>query len=293
MKDDKEPVLFYIHVPKTAGTTMKLIIIWLYKWDEIFWAKSTDYIKKKLKALDNEHLNNIKIVAGHTPFGMHRHFEFSDYRYFTILRDPVERAISQFFYMQQKPKHPYYPIATNPDYTYEELLENKLINNTFNVQTYWLIGENPDFFKKGVYDEEVVKQAKANIDKHFAFIGLNDRFDESLILMKRKFNWTLPFYTPKNINKKKKKDKVSARTLELIQHYNQMDIELFNYCKAKFESELAENKDEAFEHDLAHLHKLNRRYGRYKPYRAKIVSSLIQKELKTLFSKKETPDILP
>ena len=293
MTSNNQPVLFYVHIPKTAGTTMKLIILWLYRWNEIFWAKSNQYIQDKLKRLSHHELDQIKMVAGHTPFGMHEHFNFPNFKYFTILRDPYDRVISQYYYMSQKATHRLYKRIHEQKITLERLLTEGHLS-TYNVQTFWLTGADKSNFKQGVYNPEIVRQAKDNIDKYFAFVGLNDQFDESLILMKRKFNWSWPMYARKNVNKsRKKKDEESQQALDLIAYYNKMDIEVYDYCKQKFNNELAANWDTDFKADLDYLNKLNRNIGRYKPYRAKLITSLVKKQLKSFFTRKETLDVFP
>lgn len=81
--------------------------------------------------------------------------------------------------------------------------------------------------------------AKENIDKHFAVVGLTERFDETLILCQLAFNWKMPFYTKRNVTQKKAdSSNMDAETLEVIRQYNALDIELYEYAQKRFEQQI-------------------------------------------------------
>ncbi len=55
------------------------------------------------------------------------------------------------------------------------------------------------------------------IRAHFAVVGLSEKVDESLLLLKRSFGWKNIFYIKANVNKNRlAKEEVSKGTLNII-----------------------------------------------------------------------------
>ena len=98
-----EPVDFFIHVPKTAGTTMLRIIEDRYppgSVESLYLAPPED-AAARIARIGPE----TRIVAGHVDYGYGRHFP-RPFRAFAMLREPVERAISLFYFVKREPSHP-------------------------------------------------------------------------------------------------------------------------------------------------------------------------------------------
>lgn len=288
-----QPVLYYVHVPKTAGTTMRIIFLWLYWWNQILWAKGKDYLAEKAQNMSANDLANIRLVAGHSTFGMHEALPFPNFQYFTILREPVSRVLSQYYYLRRQPKHRLYDVVNRYDLSLKTILEENYLNP--NVQTFWMTGADKQYFRGGHYYPEIVEMAKQNIDQYFGFVGLNEYFNESLILLKQQMGWhRYPIYAQKNVTKsRKRQDEESPETLDAIRRYNQMDLELYDYVATKFHERLATVNDEDFQAEVDHLQKLNQRFGSYKPYRLKVLSGFISRSVQQFFVSHEKPEVLP
>lgn len=292
-KQDKT-LLLYIHVPKTAGTTMKMILEWLYPWHQIFWAKSADYVQAKTKKLTETQLENISIIAGHSPFGMHNYFPHGQYQYFTFLREPISRFISQYNFLRRSPGHRLYPYIRDKGFGLKDFLDNGVFRN-FNIQTHWLTGIDKAYFREGNQSQEVVNKAINNIERDFAFVGLNDHFDEGLILLKRLFGWSTPFYAKKNVTSSKDKTaEFDQELIDQIKEANQMDLQVYEYCQQQFFNKIAQERDDQFEEELARLRNLNRKIGTLKPYRLKLLKDSVLKGFQTTMKGgTEAVDVFP
>ena len=89
-----------------------------------------------------------------------------------------------------------------------------------------------------VYDEpcttEICEGAKENLVRYFSVVGLLERFEESLALMKLRFGWTLKNYSSFNVTRTRpNKRDLPKSTLDLIAERNRFDIELYE-CAANF-----------------------------------------------------------
>jgi|GEM_PF-3575173 len=92
------PSLVYLHIPKSAGTSHRAYLIKVFGQSQVFWyGLHSDGTKFKAKDL-----NASCAVGGHKPLAFYpRSF---DALYSSVVRDPVERAVSFFNYCTEEPE---------------------------------------------------------------------------------------------------------------------------------------------------------------------------------------------
>ena len=102
-------LLIFTHIPKTSGTSF--IREYVYKnvdQDQI-------YKYKGIKRLLRDSLDTKRVVVGHSKYGIH-HFIKRPCAYATILREPLDHAISFYYFILQEYEekqfeHRYLPLA--------------------------------------------------------------------------------------------------------------------------------------------------------------------------------------
>ena len=176
----------FLSIPKTGTSTLNAIIRKNYDKNQIFNINGymIDDSIKKFKNLPSNKINKYKWITGHMGFGLHRLLK-GNVKYITILRDPIDRVISYYYYLQQASFYgKTYKKAKNM--TLEEYIETKEsfgLSNEHglnNEQTRFLSSTNgfPITFKdKLKLDENDLKRAKNNLKKHFALIGITKKYD--------------------------------------------------------------------------------------------------------------------
>lgn len=92
-------ITFYMHIPKTGGTTLHDWLKQLYGPDGLLvWNPQRMWglirLRQELAELLAER-PAVRAVAGHYPYGVHEVLGDREYRYVTFLRDPVDRWISE------------------------------------------------------------------------------------------------------------------------------------------------------------------------------------------------------
>ncbi|WP_404324288.1 sulfotransferase family protein [Cytobacillus firmus] len=227
-----EYLLIFMHIPKTAGMTLKRIIKRQYPDDRILKDITDGKIQEFKEKMEEQ---DFSFVFGHLSFGLHLHTT-KPCTYITMLREPIDRVISMYYYVLGKENHPLHNIVK--ELSFEEFLDHPdLKNHTNNMQTKRVLGKNTLITSD-------LEQAKLNLLNHFSVIGITEMFDDSIKLMKKKLNWNDISYVRKNQTKKRlSRDQIDQRLIEKITEYNKLDIQLYNWAKIKLENDLKSSKD--------------------------------------------------
>ena len=98
-----EPVLIFLHVPKTGGSYIRTILnYWCIATDKHCFVpiqEKPNNVAVKTRRMNQSERNRIDMIFGHFPFGVHRVLKLQrPVKYFTILRDPVQQTVSAFHY---------------------------------------------------------------------------------------------------------------------------------------------------------------------------------------------------
>ena len=254
----KEPVVIFVHIPKTAGTTLRHIIQHQFKPNNIFEFYNLEKRQnrvttgvEKLKSLSDSQKNAIKFVSGHAGFGLHQFLQ-QPYTYITVLRDPVARIISYYHFLQKR----------ESDLVKDKSLEDFVCSyrGVHNSMTCYLSGVTLKFqlrdpnldLENARYSQETLALAKQNLKKHFKVVGLVEKFDETCILLKKNLGWNIPLnYARKNVSSKSKSTKeISQETLNLIHEYNSLDIQLYECAQEVFQ-ELINQQGASFAEEVS------------------------------------------
>src|SRR5207245_9220276 len=96
---DREALIF-LHIPKTAGTTLNRIIEWQYGPFAIFTMDPYRIraTPERLKRLPERRRRRLQVVRGHMFYGLHESLP-QGASYFTMLGDPVARALSTYYFI--------------------------------------------------------------------------------------------------------------------------------------------------------------------------------------------------
>lgn len=269
-KTDLEYKLIFLHIHKTAGTTLDRVVSRQYKADTIF--RFTDPEKSIIEygRMPEKDRRKYKLItghmaaAGHSAFvdPVHNHIP-SPCIYITLLRDPVSRVISQYYHVLRHPNVSWYGRVQGM--SLRDFVRNKLTPDLDNGQTRVLCtqqGNSSDVRAFGQCSVDMLEGAKRNLMERFAVVGLTERFDETLVLLQRTFGWRNIFYLRQNVstNRPRRLD-VPGDVKEAILECNELDIQLYRFAAEVFQQQI--DKDAAsFERDLKRFKILNKFLGR-------------------------------
>lgn len=234
--ETRQTVIF-LHIPKTAGNTLNDIMKRQYEPQAVFSlrAQHTQRVDA-FKQLPEARKRTIQVLAGHVRFGLHQDLPQPS-TYITLLRDPVERVISHYYYVLRRPDHYLHETVTSQNMTLQDYVSSGICSELNNDQTKILAGiEHKIAF--GQCPPEMLAMAKHNIHNYFTLVGFTERFDETVILLKQRLGWHMPFYKKnRNVTKNRPlRHEIAKATLALIEHYNTLDLELYQYAHEQFEA---------------------------------------------------------
>jgi len=240
--------LIFLHIPKTAGTTLNRIIEWQYSPFEIFTMDPYRIraTPERLKRLPEGRRRRLRVVRGHMFYGVHECLPQAA-TYFTMLRDPVARVLSAYYFILRRPLNPLHRKVTRERLGVEDCL--RLFPQRHNLQCRLIAGVKDT----AISNERLLDMARQNLVKSFSVVGISERFEESLMLMAKTFDWEIPLY--KNCKVSKARPQIGPSAVEMIRDHNRLDVELYEFAKGLFEESL-QKKDAEVREGLAALRAL-------------------------------------
>lgn len=226
-------VIVFTHIPKTSGVSLQRELI------EPNYLGNELYGYRQFQNFVFDIRKDYKVVSGHVPFGLHR-FTSKQVKYITFLRDPIDRAVSFYYFVQQDGEN---PETRNPlcEYaksrTLKEFYESKQFQN---YQTRFLSGflgtKFYNVFSTPVLKKWVLKKALYNLEHHYACFGLLEEREKSLQLFQEKFQWSDSKEVPhmKKTRNRPRVKEIDVETLTTLQAANDLDLQLYQFAKQLF-----------------------------------------------------------
>jgi hypothetical protein len=256
---DRETLIF-LHIPKTAGTTLNRIIEWQYHPLQIFTIDPHRIraTPERLKQLSEKRRRRLRVVRGHMFYGIHELLPQGK-TYITMLRDPVARAVSAYHFILRRPLNPLHKKVKREGLTLEDCL--RLFPERHNLQCRLIAG----IMDTAISDERLLDKAKQNLAKSFSVVGICERFEESLALISHRFGWKIGFYENQKVARQR--HCVEPELAALIREHNRFDVELYEFGKSLLEQALRDAQCEVTEalkvlHATPTPHMLKRYYLR-------------------------------
>lgn len=219
---------FFMHIPKTAGTSFRHMLFEYFEQPQVF---------PNMKDIDNnkgfypsfsglvelskqKDIDSLKLLVGHYPLSAgERVFPNRKIHLFTFLRNPITRTISHLYELQ---KHH----AKLKGKDIAEIFENTK-HYFFNLQVRMFSAPNDKHTEVSL--EKAIENMKAS-----TFVGLTEDFDNSILLLEKKMGWKFTANQKRNVNQKKKEKVINLGLLDRIIASNELDMEFYHQTKKHF-----------------------------------------------------------
>ena len=253
----RKDLFIHLHIPKTGGTTLRDIIQRQYRAEKILMIPKLEESENILKEVSTSQINQLKLIQGHLKYGLHNHFHRRA-KYFAIIRDPINRVLSTYYYVLSQKNNPQNLSTSNNQMTIYDFVQSGVNPFLINGQTQLISGKTGEIDNPIIESEELFSLAKENIENDFLFLGITEMFDETILILKNMLGWHMPYYSIANRTKKKPNyDAVNPTIISFIKEHNQLDIKLYNITKTSLLNRIAEEND-IFQNRINKFKKINR-----------------------------------
>lgn len=255
-----EAPLFFLHFPRTAGTTIDDIFFANYPQEKIIKIYSREEYAR-YKEVYSEDLAGIEYITGHllltrtNPPQLYN----KDVRVFTFLRDPVKRLFSEYLFLKTWDQQHLYRYLNDNAITFAQYItsiDKPLMYRGKNFMTRCISG---DSLEQGNIEASLEK-AKRNLVHSFFFFGIQERFTESLLMFSEMAGLKNIFHQKRNsLNYNTIALSITPEEEAIAREYNWADIELYNYALQIFDERVRARGDD-FIRKLKAFRILNEKY---------------------------------
>jgi hypothetical protein len=243
---DREP-LFFMHIPKTAGMSMRLYLSGQYQTHDVCPAVRWHGL------LNSERdLTTYRLVQGHFRYNL-RELLPHNVRTLVLLRDPIRRTVSALRHLQRDPSfHLDHKLAK--DLTISQMLRHPhLMQNQHNVQarflcasrraadvTAYLEQELPHNPEADAGDNELIPTSELATNRlsSIDFVGLTEDIGAVVSVMAREMGYHPPLYFPfinEDPNRSDPLQGLSDEDLAILRGYNDIDLPLYDFARRLIE----------------------------------------------------------
>ena len=258
-----ETTLIFIHIPKAAGTTLRSIIERQFPRDAIWslYPPRYDDLPKcieEFQALPLARRAQIRYVQGHIQFGIHEALP-GPCTYFTMLRKPADWLISDYYYVLRHPEHWRY--STVQGMSLDDYARWLADDHETNWQTRCISGDIGPTSPSSPLPADALDRATQNLTRHFVGFGVVERFDETLLLLRRRFAWKNVLYVKQNVAPNRiSTDDLPRRTLALIEQCFDADWALYTFAAQTLDERIRAEGD-SFRRELRRFQAVNAAYS--------------------------------
>jgi hypothetical protein len=226
-------MLAFVHIPKTAGTTLHKIIA--HQYPRVFIHHDSDGpLDSALTTRIRE--ENPQAVMGHFSVGLHS--LIPEIRYVTCLREPISRIVSHYQHALNDSAHYLHQVVISENLDLPGYVSSGLSGELSNGMTRMLAGVAD--FHHAVVNEQTLALAKSNIETFFDGVILSELFDPGILMLAETLHWKSPYYLRRKVGRYGSAPrKPDERTRMLIQEHNRFDCELHAWAKQRFETQTA------------------------------------------------------
>ncbi len=230
MSDSQNPYVF-LHIGKTAGTSLRQALIRHFPKDSV----CPLVFHGQIAALSDEEKSRYQLFSAHIGFDMARSLCGDEPHIFTMLRDPVDRVLSLYYYWREVDGERGGPVLAK-ELPLDEFLESRkasVVVDVHNTQTWQLafshVGPSRRSIGKQFSEDAIYERALSNLQV-LDVIGVQENMEHFRRSLNNTYGWQLPEFPRLNrTGGKQPRQQLPMATRRRIQELTAMDQELYSH----------------------------------------------------------------
>jgi hypothetical protein len=247
--------VYLLHIPKTAGTSLRVLLENYFDANEICPA----YTIYEALTIPESDLGKYRFYRGHMGYGLVTLLESSNIRPVTVvlLRQPVARAISHFRYISKDTKHPKHDIIKKQGLTLLDFLRDKRLRGELCNMQVKQIAQNitaeglrlayagsggMQAFTRAYQSHKPRMSPHAELDlairrlETLEVVGVVESYEQSVDLIAHRLGLRPSTTNQKlNVSGHLPDDSVDRNASELLEELNSADLQLYNAARKRVE----------------------------------------------------------
>ena len=224
---DNDEVHIFLHVQKSAGTSVRVAIESLYRKCEIalIYPNVPGISLADFGKIPLHQRQGFKFLAGHIYFGIHEYLEKPS-RYVTVLRNPIDRLISNFWHH----KNSDYNFTIGGRKTPIEQVVNEGLSEEFdNYATRVICGLTAAAVPIGNITSEEVRLAIHNVDTMFDCLAILEKFHADFDRLCKSLGKVPPVLLNLNVRSRSHDEPLAKIDWRKVRVNNRFDQELYDH----------------------------------------------------------------
>lgn len=230
---EKPGPLVFLHIPTAGGSTFEQILQNNYGPESVFMAyghrdgEIWDYL-----LLDYREKRRHAAVSGHFT-ALYAPLLPRDSRYVCILRNPLDRVVSNYYMYLSHKNHPAGAQIRDNGITLGQFANPRYRFNQDNVQVKYVAGARLDQpCTEAMYDEALGRLRDGRV-----LFGIMERYKETVFRFAKLFGWIDLHYThiAKNITKPPRKE-IDKNEMRVVASFNTYDMRIYAEALGMFQT---------------------------------------------------------
>ena len=208
--------IIFIHIPKTGGTTINSAM------QQAAWQTKPDFNYRHIEPETKKSNSGDIFIPGNF-------FRYRDYRIFMMLRDPVDRLISEYHFIKERKE--FVDLLRAKPHDFEDYIQSK---QTRNGVVNFLKGRRMyDLTPPSRKDLDDILAAIEKIPVH---VGIFEEYEKSLQYYSdvTGIKWKSKIEVKRMTFIRPQVSEIPDRIREMILETNSLDVELYQHCLERF-----------------------------------------------------------
>ena len=232
-------MLIFLHIPKTGGTSITNLLQAVLS--PSINVEGPESLRKFLD-LSHSERRALRFAYGHMPYGLHE-LTSAHCKYLVFLREPVDRVLSNYYYIKRAPAHPMFPKLrdgmTILDFMRDPFFDDNRqtrqlarypITDALTAAHYWWTA-----IPTGLTAREHLRQAQETLGL-CEFVGFFEKLKPDIAALLHRLNLPKRLALPRSQETigRPLVDELDRQVVEEIRERNILDIELYEHARALY-----------------------------------------------------------